>query len=395
MRLFATAVLLAGFFAAPATAQVQTRVHNTGAVALRVFNNGYFGADAGIPVDTTFRVGTFGATLYEGQLLIAVSPNQVSGTVYSGSSQAPTPGFDYTFGPRPAVIAPPAPFTEAFQTTYTDSGTNNTDPAGLTITQRTFARTGDDFVTIEFSVSSIVPRTGVYIGLFGDFDIAANALDRGGFDAPTRTAYAFNPAATGGNRNYYGVTLIGRPQSGWSVTTLNDTAQNPPVDNQTQTYNALTQPGTNQPGTTSLDRRLTVGAGPFTFAANVPQTVRFAYVAGSSLADLLANAAIAQSLAPVAGEADPAVSEGLALLPAVPNPTSGLAELGFSLGAAQDVRLSVYDVLGREVAVVADGARSAGTHRPLFDATSLPAGVYVARLTAGGETVLRRFTVVR
>ena len=391
MRLFATAALLAGFIAAPASAQdLESRVHNTGTVALRVFNNGLFGADAGTPTDTTFRVGTFGATLYEGQLVVALSADQVSGTPYSNAAPA-LAGFDWTFGPRPAVIAATPPFTEAFETTYTDGGFNNTDPAGLTVTQRSFIRPGDDFGTVEFSVSSIVAQPGMYIGLFGDYDISTAATaDRGGFDQATRTVYAFNASpGTAGNRNYYGISVIGQTQSGWSASTVTTSAQD--------LFQAISTNGTvtGDPGTTNADRRLLVGTGPFALAANVPQSVRFAYVTGTNLADLLANAAIAQTLAPVAGEADPAVSEGIALLPAVPNPTSGVAELGFSLDAAQDVRLAVYDVLGREVAVVAEGMRSAGTHRPSFDAQALPAGVYVVRLTAGSETVLRRFTVVR
>ena len=50
---------------------------------------------------------------------------------------------------------------------------------------------------------------------------------------------------------------------------------------------------------------------------------------------------------------------------------------------------------GREVAVVADGMRPAGAHTATVDTQALPSGVYVARLTAGAQTVTRRFTVAR
>jgi len=65
------------------------------------------------------------------------------------------------------------------------------------------------------------------------------------------------------------------------------------------------------------------------------------------------------------------------------------------LDAAQTVRLTVVDVLGREVAVVTDGLRAAGAHTAPVDVQALTPGVYVARLTAGAQTVTRRLTVAR
>ncbi len=66
-----------------------------------------------------------------------------------------------------------------------------------------------------------------------------------------------------------------------------------------------------------------------------------------------------------------------------PNPASGRATVAYELAEAGPVRVAVYDALGREVTVVADGPRRrAGTHVAL-DASRLPAGVYVVRMTAG------------
>ena len=80
---------------------------------------------------------------------------------------------------------------------------------------------------------------------------------------------------------------------------------------------------------------------------------------------------------------------------AQPNPAASSTELAFTLDQAQDVRFAVYDVLGREVAVLAEGARGAGTHTATLDVRTLPSGVYVARLVAGNQSVLSRFTVAR
>ena len=77
------------------------------------------------------------------------------------------------------------------------------------------------------------------------------------------------------------------------------------------------------------------------------------------------------------------------------NPVVSAATVRVSLPAAARIRVTVYDVLGRAVAVLADGEQAAGVHDVAFDAGRLAPGVYVVRLEAGREAVVRRVTVVR
>ncbi len=77
-----------------------------------------------------------------------------------------------------------------------------------------------------------------------------------------------------------------------------------------------------------------------------------------------------------------------------PNPFSGQARIAFALDAEADVRVAVYDVLGREVAVLVDGAREAGRHETVFDAAGLGAGVYLYRIEAGSEVTTGRMTLL-
>lgn len=71
---------------------------------------------------------------------------------------------------------------------------------------------------------------------------------------------------------------------------------------------------------------------------------------------------------------------------AYPNPFASATTLTFDLAEAASARLTVHDVLGREVAVVADRRYASGTHTVAFDAGALPAGLYVARLVAGEQS---------
>ena len=95
----------------------------------------------------------------------------------------------------------------------------------------------------------------------------------------------------------------------------------------------------------------------------------------------------------VAGEETPeAAALGLSV---GPNPASTAATVRYTLAAPETVRVTVFDVLGREVARPVDGARAAGPHTEALIVAGLPAGVYAVRLDAGGRTAVRRLSVVR
>ena len=86
---------------------------------------------------------------------------------------------------------------------------------------------------------------------------------------------------------------------------------------------------------------------------------------------------------------------GAELGAAYPNPSSGSVTVPLVLPEAAEVSVAVFDVLGRQVAVLADGRVEAGTHRFAFEVSMLPSGVYVVRAEGNGLHVAQPFTVVR
>lgn len=79
-----------------------------------------------------------------------------------------------------------------------------------------------------------------------------------------------------------------------------------------------------------------------------------------------------------------------------PNPVRDRTSLRFLAPTEGPVFLAVYDILGREVARLLDGEVHSLTLRDVtFDTTSLPAGVYLARLITGGTIATQKLTVVR
>jgi hypothetical protein len=78
-----------------------------------------------------------------------------------------------------------------------------------------------------------------------------------------------------------------------------------------------------------------------------------------------------------------------------PNPFNPTTQLRFSLPASHVTRLTVYDLMGREIAVLVDGPMSAGAHSITFDASELASGVYLYELIADGRRVTRLMTLLK
>ncbi|MEM1041497.1 MAG: PQQ-dependent sugar dehydrogenase [Bacteroidota bacterium] len=89
-----------------------------------------------------------------------------------------------------------------------------------------------------------------------------------------------------------------------------------------------------------------------------------------------------------------ATADGFALA-AFPTPFAEQTTVQYTLDASGPVRLAVYDVLGREVAVLADGQAEAGTHEAVFEAAGLPSGVYLLQLDAGRRAAVQTVTLTR
>lgn len=92
------------------------------------------------------------------------------------------------------------------------------------------------------------------------------------------------------------------------------------------------------------------------------------------------------------------LSSTIALAQNHPNPlTAGdpSTEIRYSIPESDHVSIVVTDMLGRTVATLIDGEKSAGLHTVRFDASILPSGVYYYRLIANGQTLTKKMTILK
>lgn len=97
---------------------------------------------------------------------------------------------------------------------------------------------------------------------------------------------------------------------------------------------------------------------------------------------------------PVASEAVPEARAGFGLA-VHPNPLRHAGTLTLHLDRSERVRIEVFDVLGRRVALVHDSVLPSGEHRLTLDASGLVPGLYVVRAAGGTATTTTRVTVAR
>ena len=78
-----------------------------------------------------------------------------------------------------------------------------------------------------------------------------------------------------------------------------------------------------------------------------------------------------------------------------PNPFNPNSEIRYQISEFRHVKLAVYDLLGREVAVLVNEKKAPGIYQVTFDASSLASGVYFYRLVTGSFVETRKFIVLK
>lgn len=83
------------------------------------------------------------------------------------------------------------------------------------------------------------------------------------------------------------------------------------------------------------------------------------------------------------------------LLQNYPNPFNPGTTIQYSVPAKGYVRLSIYNMLGQEIATLVNGEERAGNHSVYFDASSLSSGMYFCTLTAGSFSSTRKVMLIK
>jgi len=78
-----------------------------------------------------------------------------------------------------------------------------------------------------------------------------------------------------------------------------------------------------------------------------------------------------------------------------PNPFNPSTSIDFQLPQRTIVTLSVFDVLGRQVATLLNEEKQAGSYRVTWDASVLPSGIYFCRMRTSSYSETRKMMLTK
>jgi hypothetical protein len=78
-----------------------------------------------------------------------------------------------------------------------------------------------------------------------------------------------------------------------------------------------------------------------------------------------------------------------------PNPFNPTTTIDFRLPTTGYCRLAIFDLLGREVAVLVDEEKAAGSHTATWDASRLPSGIYLYTMKSGPFVMTKRMVLIK
>ncbi|MEO0305702.1 MAG: S8 family peptidase [candidate division WOR-3 bacterium] len=361
-----------------------------GNAILTVSNKGGFpSADAGgsIGPGTGFKWPKTGANhLYYGSFAIGNSSTYVVDAFYNASD-----GFDSDFAPRDGLwwVSPFVGDTMA-RSGYDDL--SHASPKNIYVTQYAFAfsQTGNPgcgngvLVELDLINKGSNQVSGVYAGLFMDFDINPYNQNQGNKDLTRKLIYMYYGST------YVGVSLL-ESQANFIGKFLHNPTYVYPTGRPTETdkYQFLAGQIGNDQTSAADDWTIVASSGPFTLDPNDTQRVVFAIVGGSSLTNLQQNVdAIINCYSTLVKETKVNLKKVL-FLKAERNPKG--INIIYSLPYNSKITLDIVDVAGRIIKNIEKGERNTGLYFVNLKKEEVGKGVFFLRLKTDKESRVVKF----
>ncbi|MBM3315173.1 T9SS type A sorting domain-containing protein, partial [candidate division WOR-3 bacterium] len=376
--------------------------HDTGYCKLSVTALGSIGfteppaLDAGVG----FCYPKAGASqLFYSSLLVGNATNYVVDHFFGNPPSGP-PNTDWRLADSVRAVIPPGTGDEHYRAVYTDAA--HATPKSIKVTQHSYqvAAAGyDDFAILVFDVlnEGASPATGLYAGVWSDFDIGSNpTANTAASDTVRRLIYMRQSSSA----NPTVGTKILAPTSFRNLTAVDHARYVYPdscvTDNQKYRFlnGTIVQRNSSRP----YDWSVVASVGPFDLSAGASQRFAVAFVGGTSEAVCQVNADSAQSWydrnVGIVEEGTVGV-RGVARLSCVPNPFTNSVRISYQVPTAGRVKVDVFDISGRSVATLVDGEQPAGRTSTNWNARNLASGVYLVKVTLPGGATTEKLMLLR
>lgn len=262
------------------------------------------------------------------------------------------------------------------------------------------------YVKYEITNSSLtLPLNDIYLGLFNDWDIGANISNNDiAYSEPDSILYI----SSGNDNADDPVIAVAHLSPISSALAINNFPVSPPADpaidlndgfDDTEKKTAL-KAETAQTSVTSADVSAVTASGPYILNPQATLTAGFVYAFGNNLEELQSQIRAARQQIPFqVSKTGVVISNEIPdetdLLQNAPNPFSNETVIRLNLSDDSDVKLTVYDVLGREVDVLRDERLPANEYFIPYNPQNLSSGVYFLRLVTDHKTETISITYIK
>ncbi|MDZ7343182.1 MAG: S8 family serine peptidase [candidate division KSB1 bacterium] len=377
---------------------VATTVTSYGAIGFEDYTNSITGGQIGRGFE--FPIGAPSA-LFHGGLIIATTATRVSDVSY-GNTTHNRQDFVTANGGE-LSIRPGQKATVEATARFNDSVAPS--PIGVTVDQKVYAwayAPWDDFVILEYTINNTTsqPITNLYAGFYLDWDIGESTQNHADWDNANHLGYQW---ANGSS--YYGIAAV-VPSAASAYRAVNNPDFVWPGFTDASKYQFMTGGFQVVRSTLPHDWSQLLSYGPYTLTAGQSITIAFAVLGGENLADLRTNARAAREAfltVGVASRSEP-VPLQFALSQNTPNPfmrhSTATTEIRYSIAAPSEVDLRLFNVLGQEIAVWAQGFHQRGNYTVRWNGRDqqgglVVPGVYFYRLRANDFMLTRKLIVVQ
>jgi hypothetical protein len=218
-------------------------------------------------------------------------------------------------------------------------------------------------------------QTGVSMNITSLTGVANLTVNRYG-TAAVNTAFSGTPPASTSNFRWV-IEVLGTP------TVTGEIRINPSLFGTTIT----------NPGAVTIYKRSTSGTGTFVALPTTYDSGTNEFVATiTGFSEFILGSTGALTDVATGSDVKPA---SFRLDQNYPNPFNPTTTIEYAVGVVSDVRLVVYDLLGREVAILVNDKRAPGNYEARFDASTLSSGVYFSRLSAGQNVQIRKMVLMK
>jgi hypothetical protein len=198
----------------------------------------------------------------------------------------------------------------------------------------------------------------------------------------------------------------------WNGNTIFDPHTNQPTTfmvpgdpvNQTGWYEGAGWPS----GPFQGDRRGLISAGPFTFAPGDTQEVIFGIVLGQGTSNINSISVMKEkakdlqrlyyyNFTPTLVDVneDPLQEITFTLQQNYPNPFNPETNIKYYIPDEGQVKISVFNIMGEEVALLLNEYMSPGVYEIKFNASGLPSGTYFYRLSMGSQSIIKKMMLIK